>query len=222
VSGETPHLNVYGTNWKNPYPSEHRIQTLPAPTRTQRLASCMRTIGHPLSIMREWPEVSSIERPQIIRAVEAVGIAAPVRKAQVMAEQKAVAAHRAGLKKSIEKLAARRDIVKAELEILEGELKTLLSMLKVSGYEVSEAPIDPTMTKTKGKKDKGKGKKPKESSSPAGPGLIALRLVSKGTVTPTSLAEASGQNPIDASNTLGRLARAGTLKRVSRGVYGAA
>jgi hypothetical protein len=56
----------------------------------------------------------------------------------------------------------------------------------------------------------------------SGFGLIALKLAAKGNVTPDSLAAVTAQTAVNASNALSKLARAGKIKRVSRGVYGAA
>jgi hypothetical protein len=184
---------------------------MPEPTRTQRLAAVMRVIGHPLSFMRKWPEAAG------------VGTEAPERKTQDMAEQKALAAHRAAIEKSVVKLSERRDLLRAELDEVEAELKSLLSMLKAAGLP-ADAPLE-AMEKeiAKGKKVKlGKPTKAERAAQNEGPMSIALKLASKGTVTPVSLATSTGQQTIDASNLLGRLARQGKLKRVSRGVYGAA
>jgi hypothetical protein len=142
-----------------------------------------------------------------------------------MAEQKAIAAHRAALEKTIERLAARRDPLKLELDSIEAELKTLLSMLKAAGPIAGEeeTPIDPTTHKpTKGAKGKPKaaGKDKKQGSLTMR--AIAMSTVAKGDTTPASLAKAAGIDPLHASNVLGALARAGEIKRISRGVYGVA
>jgi len=201
--------------WKNPYGERHRIQAKPIPTQKQRLDSVMRVIGHPLSIMRKWPEV--------------VGTANEISKAeikeQLMAEQKAVAAHRAALEKTVEKLAARRDIVKVELDGLEAELKALLAMLRIAAPQdvVAEA-IEGKNSKVKIPKPKAVSKKLKELSvSAKDVNDLARKLLadssSKEPVTPDALGELTGQSNKNAAQTLARLARAGDAKRVGRGTY---
>lgn len=201
-------------DWKNPYGSDHKHRPYPQASQAQRLASVMRVIGHPLSVMKKWPEVVVMQGAQ-------VGIPDEARKAKDMAEQKAVAAHRAALEKSIEKLATRRDIVKAELDELEGELKLLLSMLKAAGGGL-QAPIDPTDSKpAKGKKPPAKAK-PGKVLSKKEINELARSMLSKASLTADALAEATGQTSKNAAQTLARLARSGDAVRQSRGVYGAA
>ena len=207
-----------GGTWRNPYGDAHRIKSLPQATKTQRLATAMRVIGHPLSIMRKWPEVIALQAAQ-------VGIVDEARKAKDMAEQKAVAAHRAALEKSVEKLAARRDVVKAELDELEGELKLLLSMLKAAGgpsASIADGPEAPAK-RPKEKAQKAYAKKLAESSLSAKEiNELARKLLSKKSLSAAALAAETGQSPKNAAQTLSRLARAGDAVRQSRGVYGAA
>lgn len=213
-------VNIYTTSWINPYGSEHRIKSQPQPTQAQRLATVMRVIGHPLPVMRKWPEVLAL--------TGAVGTPSEVDKAQAMAEQKAVAAHRAALEKSVEKLAARRDVVKAELDELEGELKLLLSMLKAAGGpspSIAEGPTPPAKKgpKTKAQKDYAKKLAGQESSLSAKEiNELARKLLSKKSLNAEMLAAETGQSMKNAAQTLSRLARSGDAVRESRGVYGAA
>ena len=215
-----------GGTWKNPYLRDGEVvKRYPPARRAARLATCMRVLGHPLSIMMEWAEVvgapPALAPIETAAQAEAVGIQPAPDKAKSMAEQRAVAAHRAALEKSIEKLAARRTIVKDELDELESELKSLLAMLKAAGGSPVEAAEEP-----KGKRS-AKGKKAKSTkkltaAKASGPSAVALNLASKGTVTPDLLADETGQTNVQASNVLGRLARDGLLKRTGRGEYGAA
>jgi hypothetical protein len=172
-------------------------------------------IGHPLSIMRKWPEVIALK--------DAVGIQPEIDKAQAMAEQKAVAAHRAALEKSVEKLAARRDVVKAELDELEGELKLLLSMLKAAGGPSASIADGPEAPVKKGKGVK-KDRTPDVSSNLSAKEIneLARKLLSKKSVSAAALAAETGQSAKNAAQTLARLVRAGDAVRQSRGVYGAA
>jgi membrane-associated HD superfamily phosphohydrolase len=214
-------VNIYAASWVNPYGSEHRIKAKPQSSQAQRLATVMRVIGHPLSIMRKWPEVIALKAGS--------ETSEPINKAMSMAEQKAVAAHRAALEKSVEKLAARRDVVKAELDELEGELKLLLSMLKAAGGpspSIAEGPVP----QTKGPRPKEKAQKAyakklasQESSLSAKEiNELARKLLAKKPVNAEMLATETGQSTKNAAQTLARLARGGNAVRLSRGVYGAA
>ncbi len=212
------HVNIYALSWKNPYGDEHRIKAQPKPTRAQRLATVMRVIGRPLSIMRNWPEVRALKNTPS-ETVERSD------KPQSMAEQKAIAAHRAALEKSIERLAAQRDPLKAKLESIESELKTLLSMLKAAGPVAGEEDeaMDPDAKKprrTKAEAQKAYGEKLNgRKLSPHA--ATALKMLTKAeTITPAELAEKTGQSGAAASQTLAVLAKAGSIVKLKRGTFG--
>jgi hypothetical protein len=195
----------------------------PTPNQAQRLASVLRaTPSHkPLSVMRKWPEVTAAT----------VGSPTPIDKARDMAEQKALAAHQAAIEKSVERLAARRTVLRTDLDVVEAELKLLLSMLKASGYEGDAKPelvpdskpkakSAPAAATSKGKANgKGKAGKAGKAEQPRNPAELAISLLEDGEVTPELLAEQTGQSLKNASQMLARLFRNGLCKRPRRGVY---
>jgi hypothetical protein len=225
--------------WKNPYASRFpNRKPLPRQTRAMRLASVMRVLGRPLNTMSQWPEVIRMRAEQdpqapvgSVRVQEAkrgksgsfVGIPEANNKAEIMAEHKAVLALRASLEKSIEKLAARRDILRAELNDVEDELKKLLAMLKASGAdEISDAVVAKVSSGKSKPGRKPKGETNGKVSGAADVILAHLKSKNGATLTADQAAELTGQDPRDASQTLGRMCRAEQIAKVSRGVYGGA
>ncbi len=136
-----------------------------------------------------------------------------------MAEQKALAAHRAAIEKSVAKLAERRAVLRAELDEVEGELKLLLSMLKASGFE---PPPEVAAAKAQTTKANGKVKKVRDRDEEQSPASVAKSMLKEGAVTPEGLAAETGQSLKNASQMLARMFRNGEAKRLGRGVYGAA
>jgi hypothetical protein len=218
-----PHANPYGaSNWVNPYGEGMRV-VYPTLPRAARVALMLRVRGRVLSFMRKWPEAAP--HAGVIKSEPKV----KVDKAVHMAEHKAVEAHRTALDKTIERLASKRDPLRAQLEAIEVELKMLLASRRALGSDDDdEAPIDPTVRDKapkgkRGKKVKGKpGRKRKGKPNGDDVAATALDLLGKGNVTAESLAAVTGQTRKNAAQTLARLGRNGEAKRVSRGVYGSA
>lgn len=218
-----PHI-VNGVN--SPYADGTPSPPRSEPSRAERLASVLRATPNqrPLTTMLKWKEVRNLA----LGAVTGQPVGTDHQKdkaANMAAEQKALAAHRAAIEKSVEKLATRRGILRAELDEVEAELKLLLSMLKAAGGpspHLADGP-EPVLVKNgkPGKKAKATDAK-LDRAVASGPSAVAINLASKGDVTPASLAKVTGQSVVLANQVLGRLLKAGTLRRVSRGVYGAA
>jgi hypothetical protein len=214
------HTIGFALNTKSwPYGGER--PRYPDPSRAERLASVLRATrrGQPIQPMRKWKEV---------RDLSYLGLANPVGtdqrrdKAVDMAEQKALAAHRAAIEKSVEKLAGRRSVLQAELDVVEAELKLLLSMLKAAGGpspHVADGPEPPTKN---GAGRAKKGKKARDRDEEQSPAAVCASMLAEGEVTPELLAEQTGQTLKNASQMLARLFRNGEASRPRRGIYGAA
>lgn len=183
-----------GGSWINPYLKEGEvIKRYPQPTKRARLATCMRVLGHPLSVMMKWPEVvnrSEVASPKAARAAP-VGTEPTPRKAMGMAEQKALASLLAGIDRTVVRLSEKRDGLRAALAVVESELQVFLLMLQAAGGEAVAAPSK----KRRAPKDKKgpkrgvkvPGRKSKKGRavvdrSTEGPGAVALALAAAGKI----------------------------------------
>lgn len=199
------------------YGSEHWAIPRPMAGRTERLDTLLRVIGRPLTKMLCWPQwqVHPGNTEQVEKAEQ---------EAKMAEQQRALAVHRAALEKTIAKLSARRDVLRTELDQVEEELKTLLSMYKLTERalgEGEESLLSPQGKSQKAKTKKSGAAKTSKNGDARGEALTLLAEAKsiKVGLTAAGLSKQTGQAVGASSQMLRKLVVAKLAKRLGRGAY---